>query len=87
MKALGIVRKIDELGRIVIPKEVRRINGWEAGTPIEMFATTEGVNMQEYKRDTEKQEMLNQLYDVLQHTENEDSYKIIGQAIDFLKRQ
>ena len=87
MRALGIVRKIDELGRIVIPKEVRRANGWESGTPIEMFATTDGVNMQEYKRDSDKQVMIDQLYDVLQQTNNEESYKIIGQAIDFLKRQ
>lgn len=87
MKALGIVRKIDELGRVVIPKEIRRSNGWEPGTSIEMFATTEGIHMREYRRDTEKKEMINQLYDVLQHTENESAYSIIGQAIDFLKKQ
>lgn len=87
MKALGIVRRIDDLGRIVIPKEVRKVNGWESGTPLEMFATTEGVNMQLYKSDFEKKEMIDQLYDVLQHTENEEAYKIIDKAIGYLKKQ
>jgi len=42
MMPLGIVRKIDELGRIVIPKEVRRQQGWKSGQPLEMFATKDG---------------------------------------------
>lgn len=37
MKATGIVRKIDDLGRIVIPKEVRRTLGLEANSPAEMY--------------------------------------------------
>lgn len=35
LKALGIVRKLDELGRIVIPKEVRDAQGWEKGEAME----------------------------------------------------
>ncbi len=37
MKSLGIVRRLDELGRIVIPKEIRTKLGTGAGTPMEMF--------------------------------------------------
>ncbi|MFC0188451.1 AbrB/MazE/SpoVT family DNA-binding domain-containing protein [Fictibacillus aquaticus] len=47
-KALGIVRKIDELGRVVIPKEVRRTQGWDTGTPMEMFMSADGLVMREY---------------------------------------
>lgn len=43
MKNLGIVRNMDELGRVVIPMEVRRTNGWEPRTPLEILATDEGV--------------------------------------------
>ena len=32
------IRTIDELGRIVIPKEVRSDNGWETGTKIAIYA-------------------------------------------------
>ena len=42
MKATGIVRRIDELGRIVIPKEIRRTLGIREGTPIEIFTDREG---------------------------------------------
>lgn len=45
VKPLGIVRKIDELGRIVIPKEVRRQNGWKTGTPVEMLGTEDGSGL------------------------------------------
>jgi len=37
MKATGIVRKIDELGRIVIPKEIRNSFGIKEGEPLEIF--------------------------------------------------
>ena len=37
MKATGIVRRIDDLGRIVIPKEIRRTMGIKEGEPLEIF--------------------------------------------------
>ena len=37
MKATGIVRRIDDLGRIVIPKEIRRSVGIREGEPLEIF--------------------------------------------------
>lgn len=42
MKATGIVRRIDELGRIVIPKEIRRTQRIRRGDPLEIFTTSEG---------------------------------------------
>lgn len=61
MKPLGIVRKLDDLGRVVIPAEVRRARGWEPGTPIEMFATNEGVFLREYGADQKKLAILEEL--------------------------
>lgn len=37
MRATGIVRRVDDLGRIVIPKEIRRSMGIKEGEPLEIF--------------------------------------------------
>ena len=42
MKATGIVRRIDELGRVVIPKEIRRTLRIREGDPLEIFVDREG---------------------------------------------
>ena len=42
MKATGIVRRIDDLGRVVIPKEIRRTLRIREGTPLEIFTDREG---------------------------------------------
>ncbi len=42
MKATGIVRRIDELGRIVIPKEIRRTLRIREGDPLEIFTGRDG---------------------------------------------
>ncbi|MEE1077580.1 MAG: stage V sporulation T C-terminal domain-containing protein [Agathobacter sp.] len=42
MKATGIVRRIDDLGRIVIPKEIRRTLQIREGSPLEIYITREG---------------------------------------------
>ena len=42
MKATGIVRRIDDLGRIVIPKEIRRTLRIRESDPLEIFTDREG---------------------------------------------
>ena len=42
MKATGIVRRIDELGRVVIPKEIRRAYHIRVGDPLEIYTNNEG---------------------------------------------
>lgn len=50
MKNLGVVRKMDELGRIVIPKEIRDKYGLEEGTEIEINASKNGeIVLEKYK--------------------------------------
>lgn len=43
MKATGIVRRIDDLGRVVIPKEIRRTLRIREGDPLEIFTDREGA--------------------------------------------
>lgn len=42
MKATGIVRRIDDLGRVVIPKEIRRAMRIREGDPLEIYTDTNG---------------------------------------------
>ena len=42
MKATGIVRRIDDLGRVVIPKEIRRTLRLDEGAPLEIYTDREG---------------------------------------------
>ena len=43
MKATGIVRRIDDLGRVVIPKEIRRACNIREGDPLEVFLDEDGA--------------------------------------------
>ena len=42
MKATGIVRRIDDLGRVVIPKEIRRVLRIREGDPLEIYTSSSG---------------------------------------------
>lgn len=42
MKATGIVRRIDDLGRVVIPREIRRTLGIREGDPLEIYTDSDG---------------------------------------------
>ena len=48
MKATGIVRRIDDLGRIVIPKEIRRNLGLREGEAMEIFLENDCVCLKKY---------------------------------------
>lgn len=48
MKATGIIRRIDDLGRVVIPKEIRRTMNIREGEPLEIFLEDGGVVFKKY---------------------------------------
>lgn len=52
MKDTGIVRMIDDLGRIVIPKELRRTLDIKTGEQMEIFVDGEDVVIRKYQPDT-----------------------------------
>ena len=59
MKATGIVRRVDDLGRVVIPKDIRRAIGIREGEPLEIFIEGEDtVCFRKYK---------NNLSDAVEH--------------------
>ncbi|WP_436514036.1 AbrB/MazE/SpoVT family DNA-binding domain-containing protein [Clostridium thermobutyricum] len=48
MKSTGIVRKIDDLGRVVIPKELRRTLNINECDPLEIFIEDESIILKKY---------------------------------------
>jgi transcriptional pleiotropic regulator of transition state genes len=51
MKSTGIVRKIDELGRLVVPKELRRTLNIEEKDALEIYVDGEQVILKKYEPD------------------------------------
>lgn len=49
MNATGIVRRIDDLGRLFIPKEIKRKFDIYEGTPMEIFVSDEGILLKKYE--------------------------------------
>jgi len=48
LKAIGIVRKVDDLGRIVLPKELRRSLNINEDDPLEILADGKGIYLRKY---------------------------------------
>nr|AGF93492.1 transcriptional regulator, AbrB family [uncultured organism] len=66
MKATGIVRRIDDLGRVVIPKEIRRTMRIREGEPLEIFVDREGeVILKKYSPIGELSEFAQEYADAL----------------------
>ena len=53
MKSTGIVRRIDVLGRVVIPMELRKILDMPNGTPIEIFTKGDFIILHKYQNKCE----------------------------------
>lgn len=48
MKETGIIRRVDDLGRIVIPKEIRRTQCIREGDALEIYVDDEGITFKKY---------------------------------------
>ena len=69
MKATGIVRRIDDLGRIVVPKEIRRTLRIREGDPLEIFTDREGeIILKKYSPIGELSQFAGEYAESLAHT-------------------
>ncbi|MDD2215157.1 MAG: stage V sporulation protein T [Eubacteriales bacterium] len=74
MKATGIVRRIDDLGRVVIPKEIRRTMRIREGDPLEIYTDREGgVILKKYSPINELNQFAGEFID--------SAYSILGDAM------
>ncbi len=69
MKATGIVRRVDDLGRIVIPKEIRRKLGITEGASMELFTEDNKVIFQKYIPEPDFKQSVDDLWKVFYETE------------------
>lgn len=60
MKATGIIRRVDDLGRVIIPKEIRRALHIKENDTLEIYTDDSGVAFKKYKSD--KEEFLEEVY-------------------------
>lgn len=66
MKATGIVRRIDDLGRVVIPKEIRRTMRIREGDPLEIYTSNDGeVIFKKYSAISEMSENATQVAEIM----------------------
>lgn len=48
MKATGIIRRVDDLGRIVLPEELRQTMGIRTGEPMEIYIDADNIILRKY---------------------------------------
>lgn len=65
MKSTGVVRRIDELGRIVVPKEIRRNLGIKAFEQLEIFIEDESIILKKYSNFNKLDKIANILVDII----------------------
>ncbi len=69
MKATGVVRRIDDLGRIVIPKEIRRTLRIRDGESLEIFVDQEAITLRKFSSSVDlttiSQALLDTVYNIL----------------------
>lgn len=88
MKTIGIVRKIDDLGRVVIPREIRRNFGIKEGDPFEIFTDKDEIILKKYDASIGLRELVRRLDDAFSEAKNNlnaDTAKQIYEHIEALK--
>ena len=61
MKSTGIVRKVDELGRIVIPIELRRMMNIDIKDPLEVYVDDNKIVLKKYQASEDREKALTDL--------------------------
>lgn len=84
MKSTGIVRKVDELGRVVIPIELRRTLGIEERDAIEIFVDGDKIVLRKYETDTDKANVKYLLTEMMNNATSEKDKEALSRAIKFI---
>ena len=74
MKATGVIRRIDELGRVVIPKEIRKNLRIKDGTNLEIFIDNNNIILSKFSEMKELGDIASKLVETLGNVYNKDIY-------------
>lgn len=88
MKSTGIVRRVDKLGRVVIPKELRKTLMISEGQPIEIFTSDKLIVLRKYETSIlhkRKREVIDDLKKI-NKLSNRKAIETINDAIRLLER-
>lgn len=80
-KCTGIVRRIDDLGRVVIPKEIRRTMKIREGDPLIISTTENGVLFEKYDINADITDALKQVIDNFEDDLTKDEIESIRKVI------
>ncbi len=72
MKQTGVTRKIDELGRIVIPKEIRKNLGIRDGETLEIFTSEDSIILKKYFEVRKYEDLSSKLCELIKNIYNVD---------------
>lgn len=72
MKQTGVTRKIDELGRIVIPKEIRKNLGIRDGEALEIFTSEDSIILKKYFEVRKYEDLSSRLCELIKNIYNVD---------------
>jgi len=81
IKCTGIVRRIDDLGRVVIPKEIRRTMKIREGDPLIISTTENGVLFEKYDVNADITDSLKQVIDNFEDDLTKDEIESIRKVI------
>jgi bifunctional DNA-binding transcriptional regulator/antitoxin component of YhaV-PrlF toxin-antitoxin module len=85
-KSLGIVRRIDSMGRISVPVEIKKVYGWTPGTAIEMFAGQDGgLYIKKYGNDSKKEQLIDRLMNIADNAASAETNDAVLMAISYLR--
>ncbi|MGR7908379.1 AbrB/MazE/SpoVT family DNA-binding domain-containing protein [Lysinibacillus capsici] len=85
MKSTGIVRSVDNLGRIVIPAELRNVLGIDKQEPLEIFINGDQIILQKYQPNTEKEEVIANLQKMAFNAKSPNVIETIDRAIKLIR--
>ena len=74
MKSTGVVRRVADLGRIVIPKEIRRTLRIRDGESLEIFVDKEMIALKKFSKMTDLDEVAKQLVDIMSSVINKNVF-------------
>ena len=84
MKSTGVVRRIDELGRIVIPKEIRRNLGIREGENLEIYIENNKLIMQKFSKINNYQDNIKNIIKFISESFKINTNDILGK-LNFIK--